>query len=192
VATVEPAGPAYSVAFSPDGTLLAHGAGNAVVLSDLRIGRPVRVLTGHTGAVWSVAFSPDGTRLATGGAGGTVRLWDTATGRQLTDLSGHTGTVLSVAFSPDGTRLATGGDDGTVRLWDTATGRQLATMIATRGGWAVLLPDGSYKFDGDPAGAFWWAVGLCRFEPGELDPYIPDIRRIPADAPLPAPIPKTR
>jgi hypothetical protein len=49
----------------------------------------------------------------------------------------------------------------------------------------VLFPDGSYKLEGEAAGAFWWAIKLCRFEPGELDPYIPEIRRIPNDAPIP-------
>jgi 3',5'-cyclic AMP phosphodiesterase CpdA len=31
---------------------------------------------------------------------------------------------------------------------------------------------------------FWWAITQCRFEPGELDPYVPSIRRVPADEPI--------
>jgi hypothetical protein len=27
----------------------------------------------------------------------------------------------------------------------------------------------------------WWAIKLCRFTPGELDPYVPGIRRLPAE-----------
>jgi hypothetical protein len=53
------------------------------------------------------------------------------------------------------------------------------------GGYAVLMPDGSYKLDGDPGRSLWWAIKLCRFAPGELDPYDPTIRRLPADAPIP-------
>jgi hypothetical protein len=52
-------------------------------------------------------------------------------------------------------------------------------------GYAVLLPDGSYKLAGDPGQALWWTIKLCRFEPGELDPHVPEIRRFPADAPIP-------
>jgi hypothetical protein len=52
------------------------------------------------------------------------------------------------------------------------------------GGFAVLLPDGSYKLSGDPGDAFWWAMKLCRFAPGELDDYVPQVRRLPADTPV--------
>ncbi len=56
---------------------------------------------------------------------------------------------------------------------------------ARRGSHAVLLPDGSYKLDGDPGRSLWWAIKLCRFAPGELDPYDTTIRRLTADAPFP-------
>lgn len=38
------------------------------------------------------------------------------------------------------------------------------------GGHAILLPDGRYALSGTVSGEFWYAAGLCRFEPGELDP----------------------
>jgi hypothetical protein len=42
---------------------------------------------------------------------------------------------------------------------------------------------------GDIAGSFWHVIGLCRFEPGELDPYLPTSLRIPDDEPLVPPRP---
>ena len=41
--------------------------------------------------------------------------------------------------------------------------------------------DGRYKSGDDVVGGFWHAIGLCRFEPGELDEHIPGLR-LPDDA----------
>jgi hypothetical protein len=132
-----------------------------------------------------VAFSPDGATVATTSDDSTARLWDTATGTTRTTLTGHTGPVLGVAFSPDGATVATTSYDETARLWDTATGTLKVTLLPlSDDGFAVLLPDGFYKLSGDPGDAFWWAMKLCRFAPGELDDYVPQLQRLPVDAPL--------
>ncbi|HWR46544.1 MAG TPA: pentapeptide repeat-containing protein, partial [Pseudonocardiaceae bacterium] len=185
-AIIAPTGSLSSVAFCPDSTLLAVPRGHSVEIIDLASGSTLRVLSGHTGLVHGVAFSPDGALLATTSWDNTARLWDPATGQHHSTLHGHTSVVLGVAFSPDGALLATTSDDGTARLWDPSTGAWRATLLALdAGGYAVLLPDGSYKLDGDPGRSLWWAIKQCRFAPGELDPYDPVIRRLPADAPIP-------
>ena len=81
-----------------------------------------------------------------------------------------------MAFSPDGKTLASASSDNTVRLWDVATGRCLAVLLPLPEGWVAFSPDGRYKFGGVPAGGFWHAISLCRFEPGELDEWIPGLR----------------
>jgi hypothetical protein len=58
------------------------------------------------------------------------------------------------------------------------------TLLGAEGGWAAFSPDGRYKLDGTIAGQFWHVIGSCRFEPGELDPYLPAIQRFPVDAPF--------
>jgi len=115
--------PAPSIAaLSPDASLLAITAGNAVQLLDARGGDAnsaplLRTLSGHRSGVTTICFSPDGQTLATGGYDSTVRLWDVAHGKLTSKLKGHGGVARSVAFSPDGLTLATGSDDKTVNLW---------------------------------------------------------------------------
>jgi hypothetical protein len=125
--------PVQSVAFSPDGRLLASGAEDGSVrLWDGAAGRARGVLVGHRDVVTSVAYSPDGRRLVSGSADRTLRLWDLATRRQSAILSGHQGEVTRVAFSPDGRTIASGEWDRVVRLWDSASGRQVGRLQARK------------------------------------------------------------
>lgn len=128
-----------SLAFSPDGRLLAAGDSNGDIrLRNLATGLPaggsVPADTG-TDVVNGITFSPDGHLLASAGGDGYLRLWNPATGRQAgasllaTDSRGANG-VNGVAFSTASGLLASAGGDGYIRLWNPAAGRQVRTLPA--------------------------------------------------------------
>ena len=70
-----------SVAFGPDGRILATGSFDGTVriweISDRGQPSSPTALIGHTDRVTSVAFGPDGRTIVTGSTDATVRLWTT-------------------------------------------------------------------------------------------------------------------
>lgn len=123
----KPANAAYvslveSLAFSPDGKLLATGSYREVTLWDVEKKTIITRIGGFADKVTAIAWTPKGDRFATAGGAptedGEVRLFD-STGKHLLDFkSPHSDTVFGLAFSPDGTMLATGGADKFVRAFD--------------------------------------------------------------------------
>jgi WD40 repeat protein/nucleoside phosphorylase len=179
------AGPVRGIAFSPNGRLLASSSDEQnIFLWSLELTKPLRALKMHRRFVRSVVFSPDGNQLAVGTDDGGVALWNIEQASILYTRQGHRNVVSRLAFSPDGAGLASGSLDGTVCFWEAQTGRQQITFLGHLDGWIAFRPDGRFKSGGDVTGVFWHAIGLCRFEPGELDLYLPKPLRLPDGEPL--------
>ena len=137
------------VAFSPDGRILASGAGDGTIqLWDAATGSPVRPLRDHhdLDLVSALAFSPDGKTLASiRRTGQKIGLWNPTTGHLRSTITGHTSVIWDIAFSPDSVHLASACSDTMVRIWDT-TRDQEARSLAERDEVkdVAFAPDGSY------------------------------------------------
>lgn len=126
--TVGHRGTVRSVAYSPDGRLLATGCGDGVVrIWDVAAEKVVRGMLGHDGAVNAVSWSPAGDYLASASDDRTVRLWSPGTGRLIRTLRGHAREVVAAAWSPKATAVASGDAEGVVWHWDV--GQRAATKV---------------------------------------------------------------
>lgn len=135
----ESIGTIWSVAYSPDGQLLAASDSSGDIhLWHVADTQKLLTFRGHTHWVCAIAFSPTGKVLASASAGNRVKLWDVATGQCLRTLRGHTDWVISVAFSADGNWLASSGADHQIRLWNPSTG-QLVKTLSGHQGWVCAI-----------------------------------------------------
>lgn len=129
----------HSVAFSPDGRLLAVAAADARVrVYAVATGRLVTApLGGFPNWVNSVAFSSDGRLLAAAASGAELKVWRTRGWRLHQELLGSAN-YTSVQFMPGDDQLLTAGIDGVARVV-SITGPRPAPF----GGniWGLALPE---------------------------------------------------
>ena len=156
VARLSTDGEVGSVAFSPDGSLLAGGEvdGGALLWATdgwRRVGRPLALENAST---LEVEFSPDGHTLATSHSDDSAALWDVASqkpiGPRLPATTSEPGseTAVTARFTANGARLFVVSDAGAIR-WevDPAAWRRQACAIAggpTPEEWEEIAPEHDY------------------------------------------------
>jgi WD40 repeat protein/DNA-binding SARP family transcriptional activator len=117
----EQPGPAVTLRFSPNGSVLAASYFSGFVRAwDSATGNMLYQLSISEREVL-MAYSPDGSMIATATPTGTVVFWDAASGRKLFELPSMDDFVTGqINFSLDGTRFAASYGRHYVRIWDVS------------------------------------------------------------------------
>lgn len=157
---------AFTVAYSPDGTMVAAGGlPPSIRIWNPQTGQPRRKLTGSQRITRSLSFSPDSSVLAAGSDDGIARLWDPRTGvleQELPRLGGE----IAVAFSRDSNVVAVGSTNE-VKLWDRKR-REWEQSIRVAG--LQVLPSLAFSPDrwtiaiGDGAEVGLWSLRTKKLE----------------------------
>jgi len=117
-----------SLAWSPDGSLLAVPAHHEILLYTAGAEISARLL-GASARLEKVTFSPDGRSLAAcGGAPsefGEIQLWDVGSHALQRSIKASNDTFYGVSFSADQQRVAVGCADKLVRIFSIADGREI-------------------------------------------------------------------
>jgi WD40 repeat protein len=120
-----------TLAFSPDGTLLASAGNDANVhFWDVSTGQRKASAADQLLATFAIAFTADGRQLVTGGASGVIEIIDVQTGSVARRLRAEKYAVSTLSLSPDGRSIGAAyfDVDGMARpaplaVWDLASGR---------------------------------------------------------------------
>ena len=108
--------------FSPDGKILACGAGQHVKLWDTTTGELITAFTAHIGFIEYLAFSTDGSMLASASKDGTIKYWNIKTGEPLqSHITRHTSWIKDTAFLNNSSKLVCVDFSGTITIWDLET-----------------------------------------------------------------------
>jgi WD40 repeat protein/predicted Ser/Thr protein kinase len=140
--------PIMSVAWLPDGSVVAGGSGyngGPIQLRDAASGKLLGELKGHTSWICELVFSTDGRWLYSAGADQTIRIWDVEHRRPLSTLQGSTDEVYGLAVSPDGATLASASKDGVIAFWNARPRPQKEPFRLVAAGPSVrpaFAPDG--------------------------------------------------
>jgi WD40 repeat protein len=117
-----------SLAFNPEGTLVASGSYREVKLwRRQKNGQTLSVTNADTNAVIAIAVSPDGKWLATAGSDTLIKLWELPSCKPVRSLAGHEKPVTTLQFTTNSARLCSGSTDKSLRIWNVADGSLLAS-----------------------------------------------------------------
>ena len=132
-----------SLAFSPRGRYLLHGAYNGTIkLWDINTQRSICSMKRRITQVNSIELSSNGKFLASGSDN--PILWDLVTGQPHRIFDGHKDLISDISLSSDGQFLASSSRDFNIKVWSIKNGQEVKTLRRSKG----LMP-GSISFKPD-------------------------------------------
>jgi WD40 repeat protein len=128
-----------SVAFSPDGSLLASAGNNSQIELWSTVTRTEQQPLHGSGDIGAVAFSPDGIDIAADGSDDLVRFWRASPPHTYYAYDNtYPGAIFTLAFSDDGHALLIGGLDGVILLSQHTRNLSIPAAVTS----VAFSPDG--------------------------------------------------
>lgn len=134
-----------TVAFSPDGKLLAASSSSRLTILDASEGKELFAIDRvdfDEGIYQHATFSPDGRLLITGSSGlsGTVQVWEVATRSLVRRFTTGMGSVHRLGVFADGLRIVSAGAEEVVTIWDLnhPNGQRAPTIDELLAAWGDL------------------------------------------------------
>ncbi|KAK8954061.1 Protein SUPPRESSOR OF PHYA-105 1 [Platanthera zijinensis] len=131
------------------GILAAAGRDIATNVWDIRAGRQMQKLLGHTKWIRSIRMVGD--IILTGSDDWTARLWSVSRGTCDAVLACHAGSILCVEYSPSDKGIITGSADGLVKIWENEEGVRCVKNVTAHSS-SILSVD---------AGEHWLGIGAA-------------------------------
>lgn len=121
--------PYNSFDLSPDGDyLLTAEHTGTIKIWDVKRGKPVHELNGHTDRINSLAFSADGTLVASTSDDMTARLWSREKGNEIATLVNSPSPVYGASFGSDDERILIVTKKWKATVWDQSTDKKEAEI----------------------------------------------------------------
>jgi len=134
-----------SASFSPDGTKVAFGNYDYVIIYDSETAKKLLTLEGESGDYRPALFSKDGKYIsALDYHDGYI--WDAKTGKILTHIGEDSHDLTDIRISPDNNYVLTGSEKRIAKLWKIPSGRQVMTLRGYLNDIDEVILDDSYMY----------------------------------------------
>ncbi len=138
-------GEVLSIAFSPDGKIMAIGTSDKkVVIWDVATWKIIKLIDTNDDRVTALAFSPDGKILASGDRRNMVYFLDTAMWKTVSKMKAYSD-IESLSFNQDGSLLAIACGREKAMLWDVQKNQLRKDLVGHTGDVKAIAfsPDGT-------------------------------------------------
>jgi WD40 repeat protein len=108
--------------------LFSYSWDKTIKIWDVKEGKLLTSLEGHTMNVGGIQLSKDESRLFSYSEDQTIKVWDLKKGKMLVSLDGHTQSIWRIQLSKDESKLFSCSRDNTIKIWDVKEGNLLKSL----------------------------------------------------------------
>ncbi len=128
------------IVFHPNETILAFAQSGNIILYDIRRGKEILNLQGHSSIeIKVIEFSPDGEQLVSASNDNIIILWGLIKGIKIQKFKGHNDFITSIKFLKNKKSFISSSRDGTIIKWDIESGKEIYRIKTLNRGSSISI-----------------------------------------------------